>query len=121
MTVRGDPEEGYLAEAPELPGCISAGDTPVEAMMMLQDAMAGWFEARLMQGLSIPEPQPQLPPVEHFSGKILVRTSPYFHRALVERARNEGVSLNQWVLTLLAAGAPDAATPARRTGSPRPR
>src|SRR5437764_704215 len=34
MVVRGDPEEGYLAEAPELPGCFTSGDTPAEAVKM---------------------------------------------------------------------------------------
>jgi antitoxin HicB len=56
MVVRGDPTEGYLAEAPELPGCISAGETPIEAIEMLRDAMAGWFEEMLESGLEIPEP-----------------------------------------------------------------
>jgi antitoxin HicB len=104
MVVRGDPTEGYLAEAPELPGCLTAGETAVEAMEMLRDAMAGWFEEMLESGLPIPEPE--APPTEQFSGKILVRTSPHFHRALVERARSEGVSLNQWMITLLARGMP---------------
>src|SRR4051812_22502755 len=97
MVVRGDPQDGYLAEVSELAGCISAGDTPSEALTMLREAMAGWFGPRLIRGLVFPEPQPLLPSTEHFSGRILVRTSPYFHRALMERARKEGVSLNQWV------------------------
>lgn len=39
MVIRGTPEEGYLAEAPELPGCITAGETPEEALALLRDAM----------------------------------------------------------------------------------
>ena len=98
-----------FAEAPELPGCISAGETPTEAMEMLRDAMAGWFEEMVESGLPIPEPETE--PIEQFSGRILLRTSPHFHRTLVERARSEGVSLNQWLITLLARGMPNGPLP----------
>lgn len=54
--VTGDAEEGYLAMVPELPGCFTAGETPAEALEMLDDAMAGWFESALERGLTIPEP-----------------------------------------------------------------
>src|SRR5438105_3587771 len=85
MVVRGDPEEGYLAEAPELPGCFTAGDTPAEAMELLRDAMYGWFLVRVEEGLPIPEPEPT---PEH-SGRFLVRLPKTLHRELAER---EGVS-----------------------------
>jgi len=54
--IRGDAEEGFLASAPDLPGCITAGETEEEALAMLRDAMAGWFESALMRELPIPEP-----------------------------------------------------------------
>ena len=55
--VRGDDVEGYLAEAPELPGCITAGRTPEDALLMLRDAMEGWIESALIAGEAIPEPR----------------------------------------------------------------
>src|SRR5689334_14935629 len=70
MVVQGDPEEGYLAEAPELPGCFTAGDTPEEAMELLRDAMYGWFLVRVEEDLPIPEPEPVQ---TEYSGKFLVR------------------------------------------------
>jgi len=39
--IAGEPVEGYLAEVPELPGCITAGRTPEEALSNLEAAMAG--------------------------------------------------------------------------------
>ncbi len=42
--------------APELPGCVTAGETEEEALALLCDAMAGWFEAALDHDLPIPEP-----------------------------------------------------------------
>jgi predicted RNase H-like HicB family nuclease len=53
----GDPTEGYLAEAPELPGCITAGETETEALQNLREAMAAWFESMLAHGEPIPEPE----------------------------------------------------------------
>ena len=54
--IRGEPVEGYLGEAPELPGCLTAGATDVEALENLREAMAVWFEWALAAGHPIPEP-----------------------------------------------------------------
>ena len=54
--ISGEPVEGYLGKVLELPGYLTAGDTPQEALANLDDAMAGWIESCLMDGLSIPEP-----------------------------------------------------------------
>jgi predicted RNase H-like HicB family nuclease len=96
--ISGDADDGYLATAPELPGAITAGETEAEALEMLRDAMAGWFEARLMAGLLIPEPAR-----ERYSGRILVRCSPELHGQLADAAEEQHVSLNQFVTTILAA------------------
>ncbi|HLZ71891.1 MAG TPA: type II toxin-antitoxin system HicB family antitoxin [Dehalococcoidia bacterium] len=57
MVIRGDPTDGYLAKSPELPGWFTAGETPEEALELLRDAMALWFESMLETGDSIPEPE----------------------------------------------------------------
>lgn len=54
--LRGNTAEGFLATAPELPGCVTAGESEEEALAMLKDAMAGWFETALAHGWEIPEP-----------------------------------------------------------------
>jgi antitoxin HicB len=36
---------GYLAAVPDLPGCMSDGETPEEALKNVQDAIASWIEA----------------------------------------------------------------------------
>ncbi|MCO5202735.1 MAG: type II toxin-antitoxin system HicB family antitoxin [Chloroflexi bacterium] len=58
--ISGDDMEGYLAEAPELPGCVTAGATVDEALEMLRDAMEGWIECALAAGDPIPEPEATL-------------------------------------------------------------
>lgn len=54
--ITGDDIDGFLAEAPELPGCVTAGEIVAEALALLHDAMAGWIESRLVHGDPIPEP-----------------------------------------------------------------
>ena len=54
--ITGEPSEGYLGEVPELPGCLTAGATPAEALESLQEAMAVWVESALAHGDPIPEP-----------------------------------------------------------------
>jgi predicted RNase H-like HicB family nuclease len=55
--ISGDDIDGYLTEAPELPGCVTAGETVDEALRMLRDAMEGWIESALVAGDPIPEPE----------------------------------------------------------------
>ena len=61
--IYGDPDDGYLGEVPELPGCITAGDTPEEALANLEEAMAAWIESCLISGDPIPGPARSLAPV----------------------------------------------------------
>ena len=51
---------GYLATVPDLPGCMSDGETPEEALKNVQDAITSWIEAAKEWKLDIPEPSPPL-------------------------------------------------------------
>lgn len=51
-----DEDAGYIAVAPDLPGCSAFGDTPEEAMHEMQDAMASWLEACSGMGRPCPDP-----------------------------------------------------------------
>jgi len=88
---------GWVARVLELPGCITQADTLDELCEMIEDAMRGWIEVALEDGLPIPEPRP----VESFSGKFVVRVPKSLHRELVEAAEGEGVSLNMYITTTL--------------------
>jgi antitoxin HicB len=54
--ITGEPIEGYIAEVAELPGCLTAGETPEEALQDLTEAMAVWVESALVHGDPIPAP-----------------------------------------------------------------
>jgi predicted RNase H-like HicB family nuclease len=51
---------GYLATVPDLPGCMSDGSTPEEALRNVQDAIASWIEAAREWKQDIPKPPPPL-------------------------------------------------------------
>lgn len=51
---------GYIATAPDLPGCMSDGDTYEEAAHNVQDAIECWLEAAHELGREIPQPTQHL-------------------------------------------------------------
>ena len=93
-----EPGGGWFVEVAELPGCMSEGDDPQDAITMIRDAMRCWLEVALADGLPIPEPRE----LEQYSGKFVVRVPRWLHRELVRTTDQEGVSLNQFVSTALA-------------------
>lgn len=93
---------GYLIEFPDLPGCMSDGETIEEAVANGADAMHGWIEAMRAAGREIPPPS--VADDGAFSGKWQQRVPKSLHRRLAERAGREGVSLNTLVVSLLSEG-----------------
>jgi len=47
---------GFLATVPDLPGCMSDGETQFEAVQNIQDAIQCWLEAAQENHQPIPEP-----------------------------------------------------------------
>lgn len=47
---------GYMAFFPDLPGCMSDGETPAEAVESAMDALECWLAAQTERGAPIPEP-----------------------------------------------------------------
>jgi antitoxin HicB len=94
---------GVIALAKDLPGCSAFGETEQEALKELDDAIDAWLDAARLAGNPIPEPSQIVAPQEH-SGRILLRMPKQLHAALSYRATEEEVSLNQYIVYLLATG-----------------
>lgn len=47
---------GFVARVPDLPGCLSDGETPQEALANAYDAIACWIEAARELGRPVPAP-----------------------------------------------------------------
>ena len=97
-SVYQDTEGDFVVEVDDLPGCVTHGRTPDEAFHNLEEAKRAWMESRLAAGLEVPEPRR----TEQYSGKILLRMPRSLHRRLAEQSVWEGVSLNQYVVSLLS-------------------
>lgn len=87
---------GYLISFPDLPGCMSDGETVEEAIASGADAEAAWLQAARKWDDPIPKPG------EGPSGKFVQRLPKSLHARLVARARQEGVSMNTLVTAVLA-------------------
>ncbi|OFW10614.1 MAG: hypothetical protein A3G20_06675 [Acidobacteria bacterium RIFCSPLOWO2_12_FULL_59_11] len=99
VILRRDEEGDYVARIEELPGCSTHGKSPQEALENLEEAKTAWIEDCLKQGDPIPEPETEeaLP-----SGKWVQRVPRTLHRELARLAKQEQVSLNQLVTSILS-------------------
>src|SRR6266446_1054219 len=93
-----DPDGGYVAEHPDLPGCIAQGKTANEAVEALKSARRLWVGTRLEDELPVPEPTG----VDDYSGRFVLRLPRTIHADLARHAARESVSLNHYVSTVLA-------------------
>ena len=89
---------GYMIEIPLLKGCMSDGETIIEALENIKDAQMEWFTYMLENNLPIPEPVD----LNKYSGKFVVRIPKSLHRTISEQSKMEGLSLNQYVANSLA-------------------
>lgn len=89
---------GYLAEFPDLPGCMADGKSVEEALHEAEDALKSWLAAAKEFGDVIPEPSI----ATNYSGQWRLRLPKSLHAALALRAQLEGVSLNMLAATMLA-------------------
>jgi predicted RNase H-like HicB family nuclease len=52
-----DEDQVFVADLPELPGCIAHGDTPEAALANAKEAIQLWVETAQEFGDSVPEPK----------------------------------------------------------------
>lgn len=50
-------DNAYIAEVPELPGCVAHGDTYEEALKNVKDAIELWIDTAKEFGDFIPQPK----------------------------------------------------------------
>ena len=93
---------GYQATIPCLgsQAFVGDGDTPQESYENLMTAKAEIFEDYIRSGIQIPEP----PTIEYadYSGKLALRMPRDLHARLALAAKENGISLNQFILYALA-------------------
>ena len=99
MEIYEDAEEGgYVVSFPNLPGCLTCGETVEEALSMAEDAKREWISAALESGVTIRKPSEN----SRFSGQFKLRVPKSLHRMLAKHAAEEGISMNQYCVYLLS-------------------
>ena len=91
-------EGGFVVTYPDLPGCITCGETIESAVKNALDAKKAWIEAAIDEGIEIREPDS----LEAYSGQFKLRIPRSLHRDLAEHLQKEGVSMNQYCVYLLS-------------------
>ncbi len=91
---------GWMADVPELKGCLADGDNPEEALDNLKSVIETWLEVAREDGMEIPEPR--IYTDSEYSGRFTLRVPRTLHRQLAQEAEMEGVSLNQFILSLIS-------------------
>jgi predicted RNase H-like HicB family nuclease len=95
------PEEDgrFSAEVLEFSGCNAQGNNAGEAFANLEEAAKSWIAACLRDGKEIPTPSVNY----GYSGKFLLRLPRDLHRIASRKAERDAVSLNQCIVTSVAA------------------
>ncbi|MCI5603272.1 MAG: type II toxin-antitoxin system HicB family antitoxin [Lachnospiraceae bacterium] len=91
-------EGGFVVSFPELPGCITCGESIETAIANAMDAKKEWLKAAIEDGIEIHEPDS----LEEYSGQFKLRIPRSLHRSLAEHSRREGISMNQYCVYLLS-------------------
>ena len=91
---------GFLISYTDFSECISDGETVEEAIAHGEEALLAVIETLEAQGFPVPEPHSG----GIVSGKFLTRVPKTLHAKLTLRAKQDGVSLNSLVISLLAEG-----------------
>ena len=91
-------DKGWIAVIPELPGCSAFGKSPEEAIKELKVAEQLWLETSLKEKRHTPGPLVE----EHLAGRFLLKLSKELHQKLAYTAREQGVSLNQFIVYIMA-------------------
>lgn len=97
--VRPDTDDGgYIVEFTDLRYCVGTGDTIEKAVKDALLAKSEWIKASFEAGIAIPEPNES----EEYSGRISLRIPKSLHKMVIEKAKKEGVSANQFLSHLIS-------------------
>jgi len=98
---------GWLASFPDLPGCMSDGETPEEALHNAAEAETAWLKAHEKWGKAKMEKP----------ARLVARLPRNIHRDLQVRAHEEGVSVNTMMVAILAHGLGEVAGSRQASGN----
>lgn len=104
----------YVVRVPELPGCITHGESIEDAAKNAEEAIELHVEALQDAGAEVPVPLAE----QSFSGKLNVRLGPELHRDVAVKASILGESLNDTILEAVHKYLSETETTYIRSGNP---
>jgi antitoxin HicB len=111
-------DQVYIARVPVLPGCIAHGETADKATHEAERAAELMLDVLREDGKALPPEDA----VADFSGQLRLRLPKSLHEEVSRLATAEGVSINAFLLSLVAEGcgrrSPRPADRAPKTGRP---
>ncbi|MCP4217725.1 MAG: type II toxin-antitoxin system HicB family antitoxin [bacterium] len=91
-------EDGvFLGRCLEFPGLTAHGDTTEAALKEIKGVVGESVKWMKEEDKTVPEPLG----LKKYKGKLTLRVPPEIHRKLVIRSVEEGVSVNQYILSRL--------------------
>ena len=91
-------EGGYVLSYPDLPGCLTCAENIDELIKNGEDAKREWLKVAIEDNVSIIEPINN----EKFTGQLRLRMPKSLHKRIATNAKNEGISMNQYIIYLLS-------------------
>lgn len=92
---------GFTVEVPDLPGCVSEGDTLAEAILMGTDAASGWVLDELEDGKPAPKASPLesvIPDPGGFVSMLVLDMDAYAEK-YGEKAVRKNLTIPAWLNT----------------------
>lgn len=96
---------GYTVEVPDLPGCVSEGETLADAILMATDAACGWVLDELEDGKSIPPASPLesiIPEPDGFVNLLVLDMDTYAEK-YGDKAVRKNLTIPAWLNTFAEA------------------
>ncbi len=95
-----DEDQAFIARVPALPGCLAHGATAEKAAHEAEVAAGLILDVMKEDG----KRPPPLDAVADYSGQLRLRLPKSLHAAVSQMATAEGVSINTFMLSLIAQG-----------------
>ena len=90
-------DQTHVARCLEFPSLAAHGHTVAVALHEIQAAVAAAIEWMKEEGETLPEPLG----VRKYKGNLTLRVPPELHRKIAVKSAEEGVSINQYILSKL--------------------
>lgn len=92
---------GYTVEFPDLPGCVTQGDSLEEAFEMAEDAASGWILTSIEDGEDVPSPSAldQLNVAEGFCSFVPLDIGEYAKQHNLKSIKKT-LTIPEWMNTL---------------------